>query len=140
MNNLITIKNDGGDILETNYWNLENAKKGLLYLSWNAGAARLLVPYSMLAHIDEMRTGKYVIVSRGKLQGRDALELLFEDSSDSPYAAHIVVEQTDRLIPKSDQGGGFVVSVWTQSGKQLQLPGKYRVVDFLPHMRPWVES
>lgn len=140
MNNLITISNNGPELLETNYWDLDHAKKGFLYLSWNAGAARLLVPDSMISQIDEMRTGKYVIVSRGKFQGREALELLFEDNSDSPYCVHLVTEQTDRLLPDTDQGSGFIVSVWTRSGKQLQLPGKYRVVDTLPHMQPWTEQ
>lgn len=137
---LITMANKGQQITHTNYWNLEHAEKGLFYLSWNAGAARLLVPESQKPLIKEMKTGKFVIVSRGKFQGRDALELLFEDNSDSPFSILIVTEQTDRLIPDYEQGGGFVVTVWTKSGQKLRLPGKYRVVETLPDLSAWVEQ
>lgn len=137
---LIEILSKGQQITHTNYWELENAKRGLFYLSWNAGAARLLVPETQKQSIKEMKTGKFVIVSRGKFQGRDALELLFEDNSDSPFSIHIETKQTDRLIPDFEQGGGFVVTVWTKSGQKLRLPGKYRVVETLPHLQPWVEQ
>jgi len=48
--------------------------------------------------------------------------------------------QSDRLIPDTDQGGGFVVAVWTEQGKQLERPGKYRHVDALPCLDAWVEN
>lgn len=41
---MITISNDGQKIVSTNYWDTEHAKRGFLYLSWNAGAGRLLLP------------------------------------------------------------------------------------------------
>jgi hypothetical protein len=137
MSFMIKIENKGQQVVSTNYWGSEHAKRGYFYLSWNAGAARLLVPDSMKAQIREMKSAEYVVVSRGKFEGRDALELMFEDGSDSPYVVHMVTEQTDRLIPESDQGGGFVVAVWTRSGMKLRLPGKYREVDVLPCLAAW---
>jgi len=137
---LITIANDNQNIIETNYFELEHAKKGFVYLSWNAGAGRLLVPDSQELNINEMKTGKLVIVSSGKWRGRDALELLFEDYTDAPYSINIVADQTDRLLPEIDQGGGFVVSIWTKKGKQFELPAKYRIVDSLPCLKEWVEQ
>lgn len=138
----LTIKNDGQAIESTNYWDLEQAQRGYVFLSWNAGAGRLLVPDSQAAIIREMKTGKYVIVSRGPWKdqgGRDAIELLFEDGSDSPFALHLVAEQCDRMIPATDQGGGLVVSVWTRAGEQMRLPGKYRRVEEIPCLAPWTE-
>src|ERR1700744_5802447 len=41
---MITIANDGQNLITTNYWDSEYAKMGLIYLTWNAGAARLLLP------------------------------------------------------------------------------------------------
>lgn len=137
---LLLIENQGQQIANTNYWQLEHAQKGLFYLSWNAGAARLLVPESQLDSIEEMTTCEYVIISRGKFEGRDALELLFEDNTDTPFSIHIVTEQTDRLIPEYQQGGGFVVTIWTQAGQKLKFDGKYRVVDTLPDFSPWVSQ
>lgn len=139
MNNLITMINDGQRIIKTNYWQTEHAKQGFVYLSWNAGAGRLLIPENQTQIISEIKTGKYVIVSCGKWDGRDAIELLFEDGTDTPYSINIVSGQTDRLLPETDQGGGFVISVWTENGKQLELPGKYREVESIPYLKAWSE-
>lgn len=137
---MLKISNKGQAIIETDYWDSDHAKAGFCFLSWNAGAARLLVPDSMKNHVQEMRDAKYVIISRGPWPehgGREALELLFEDDSDTPYCMHLVSEQADRMIPEGDQGGGFVVTVWTSGGEKLRLPGKYRVVDKIPCLDPW---
>lgn len=47
--------------------------------------------------------------------------------------------QCDRLLPENNQGGGFVVTVWTRGGNQLRYLGKYRVVENLPDVSPWSE-
>jgi hypothetical protein len=132
----LTIENDGQDIRETNYWQSEHARRGYVYLSWNDGAARLLVPQALEVELAEMRAAISVIVSRGHMNGRDALELLFEDGSDNPYCIHLGSEQTDRLLPASEQGRSFDFTVWTANGKQLQLPARYRVAS-LPYLKPW---
>jgi len=41
---MITIANDGPDIASTNYWATDHARAGIVYLSGNAGAWRLLMP------------------------------------------------------------------------------------------------
>lgn len=141
---MLRFDNDEQRLVATNYWESEQAQSGYCFLSWNAGAARLLVPDSLRASINEMRTASYVIVSRGPWQvhgGREALELLFEDGTDSPYCLTLVTEQTDRLLPEDNQGGGFVVTVWTKSGGEvLRLPGKYRTVSEIPCLMKWVEQ
>ncbi|MGQ3672046.1 hypothetical protein ACT6QG_06585 [Xanthobacter sp. TB0136] len=140
---MLRIDNQGQKIVETNFWDSEMARRGYFYLSWNAGAARLLVPDAQAGSVREMKSAKYVIVSRGRWEeaGRDdALELLFEDKSDNPYCLHLSKEQTDRLIPEEDQGGGFWVVVWTRRGQQLRLPGKYRKVETVPCLQPWSEN
>lgn len=140
MDNFFTFSNRGQAILETNYWDSERAQKGLAFLSWNAGAARLLVPDSLKPAIKEMKTAKYVIISREKWtdqNNRDGLEILFEDNSPSPYCLHITAEQSDRTLLALDQGGGFVVTVWTKGGEKLRLPGKYREVESIPYLKFW---
>jgi len=135
-NTYIEIGNNGQEITDTNYWYTPHAQKGHFYLSWNAGAARLLVPRSQLSTIDEMKTGKLVIISRGEYENRDALELLFEDYTDTPYFITLVTDQTDRLLPASDAGSEFVFSVWTENGKQFTLKAMYRTVGKLPFLNP----
>lgn len=140
MTEFIHVENNGPDIIDTNYYDTPNAAAGYFYLSINAGAFRLLVPDSQVVLIDEFRTGKEVIVSRGPWpdQGRsDALELLFEDNSSSPYALHLVVEQCDRLPAYKDVGKKWVFSVWTRTGKVLGLPAYFRNVKQIPWLKPY---
>ncbi|MGT6336617.1 hypothetical protein ACRW6M_25480, partial [Escherichia coli] len=56
------------------------------------------------------------------------------------FVIHMLSEQCDRLLPENNQGGGFVVTVWTRGGNQLRYPGKYRVVENLPDVSPWSEQ
>lgn len=68
--------------------------------------------------------------------GRDALELLWEDKSDEPFVLHLVAEQTDRLIPDTQQGGGFVVTAWTRAGQKGRWPRRYRTSVATPILSP----
>lgn len=136
----VIVLNQGQAITSTNYWDTAAAKAGYLYLSWNAGAGRLLVPDSQKALLREMNGAKEVIISRGPWTdqgGRDALELLWEDGSDAPFVVHLVTEQTDRLIPEYQQGGGFVIAAWTRWGMKGSWPGRYRTVAQVPCLKPW---
>lgn len=138
---MIVINNAGQAIASTNYWQTEHAMAGLFYLSWNAGAGRLLVPDLMRGELREMRSARLVIVSSGPWTdqgGRPAMELLWEDGSDNPYCLHLVREQTDRTIPEADQGK-MVIAAWTRHGKAAEWPAKYRKVSALPCLDPWTD-
>ncbi len=138
---MLFITNNGQAITSTNYWESEMSKNGYCFLSWNAGAGRVLVPDELKSAITEMRLAKYVIVSRGpwhEAGNRDAIELLFEDESENPFCLHLVAEQTDRTLPEEQQGSGFVITVWTRDrGEELRPPGRYRTVDAIPCLKPW---
>lgn len=132
---MIIIQNDGQRVLNTNYWISEHAEAGLFFLTWNACAGRLLVPDVQERALREMRGASMVIVSSGPWSehgGRPALELLFEDGSDAPFCLHLVAEQTDRMLPDTNQGGGFVITAWTRRGEKGRWPGKFRRVAAIP--------
>lgn len=137
---MLEIHNQGQAIASTNYWDSERAQAGYCYLSWNAGAGRVLIPDGAKSMLRDLKGAREVIVSRGpwtEQGGREALELMWEDDSDNPFALHIVAEQCDRLLPETDQGGGFVITVWTRGGMKGRWPGRYRTVDAIPCMDPW---
>ena len=137
MNN-IQIQNNGPEIASTNYWESEYARRGIIYLSFNAGAARLLLPPPFYPSLTEMDTGRLVILSLGQLDtGQTGYELLFGDYSDSPYSILVGTQQTDRLLSKSDSGRDLIVSVWCDGNKKLELPAKFRVVESVPCLKPW---
>src|SRR5690606_1522619 len=136
--NLIQIQNDGPLIVATDYWNTPHARRGLFYVSINAGAVRLLVPPPQEGTLADMQTGQYVIVTRGLWNGRDAMEFLFEDGSDSPYVIYVQVEQVDRLPTKEDEGRSDLrCLVYTRAGLALALPARYRRSVHLPYLKPW---
>lgn len=120
---MITIENDGRLIRSTNYWDSEHARLGYFFLSWNAGAARLLVPDSQTSQIKEMRTGDVVIISREPLEGRPATLIIFDDHTQEPYSVHVLDEQSDRV--PSREPGGFLFFAWTREGEQLCLPARF---------------
>lgn len=132
---MLQITSDGGDILYTNYFDSLQARAGLIFVSWNAYTARVLVPDAHLWMISELHSVAECIISRGKMDGNDALELMFEDSTDSPFAIFMGMHQTDRII--RNDCTPFTVAVWTRVGKVAQWPGYYRVVTELPFLEPW---
>lgn len=139
---MITVENAGQRIVRTNYWTSEQAIAGYFYLTWNAGAGRILIPDAQKSALREMRSAEMVIVSSGpwiEHSGRMALELLFEDSSDIPFCLHMVAEQTDRMLPDTDQGGGFVITAWTRGGEKGRWPGRFRKVESIPCLDSWTE-
>ena len=87
-----------------------------------------------------MKSAEYVVINRGRFEGKDALELLFEDHSDNPLSIVMQAEMTDRMLPDDYQGGGFDVTVWTKDGQQAAFKGKYRVVARLPFPFAWQET
>ncbi|SCC90986.1 conserved hypothetical protein [Thiomonas sp. X19] len=140
MNEWLGIVNQGQSIASTNYWGSEMERAGYVYLSWNAGAARLLLPDSMKQDIREMEAAGLVIISRGpwvERGGQDALELLFEDETDTPYCMNILAKQTDRNLSARDKGGEFPVTVWTRDGEMLRRQGRHRSVRAIPCLAPW---
>lgn len=110
-------------------------------MSVNAGAFRILLPPALHSALADMRTAKTVVVSRGPWpeQGlAEAIELLFDDGSDSPYALHLSPQQIDRVPPDSESGRDVRVTVWTKGPTlALDLPGRYRRSARLPDLTPW---
>lgn len=132
---MLQITNDGGDIKYTNYFDSLQARARLIFVSWHAFTARVLVPDAQLWMISELHSISECIISRGKMDGNDMLELLFEDGTDSPFAIFMRMHQADRII--TNDGKPFIVALWTREGKVAQWPGYYRVVEELPFLEPW---
>lgn len=136
---MIEILNNGQDIASTNYWATPHAAAGYAFASWNAGALRLLLPPALLRDLPDMQAAPVAIVTRGRLQGRDAVEIMFDDNSEAPYALHVLAEQSDRLVPADQHGMPIIVTAWAASGMLHTWRGKYRVSKELPDLSPWVE-
>ncbi len=147
---MISITNDGAAITATTYWQTEHAARGVLYVSINAGAIRVLVPpVAEDAILPELRTARQVAVSRGPWPDQrrdDALEILWDDGSDTPFAVHLAIEQADRLPATADEGRrDLTCSVWTAGPDGAAVargawPCTYRRSPGLPDLRPATED
>jgi hypothetical protein len=135
MNECYFVANRGQAITSTNYWDSEAARAGLYYLSWNAGAARLLVPDGEEHQIQEMSTATFVSISQGPLGGdrkKEVLELLFDDKSEYPFLLFLGMSQTDRRIhAQPGRAESTVLSVWTRGGEQMRRPASHRLVRYI---------
>lgn len=143
--NLIRIENNGKEIVSTNYFQSEHARRGYFYLSINASTFRLLVPPAQESVIAEFATAKEIIISRGNFQGYDALEILFDDETDNPFSIHIVSSQIDRMPLSDDAGWSYMFSAWTNAEREsvkkvFEKDCFYRVVPNLPYLKPLKEQ
>lgn len=135
---MLTVQNNGQELVATNYWESEQAASGSMILSWNAGAARLLVPSKHENTLPEMLAAKYAIITFGKWReqfDRDAFEILFEDHSNEPYAVFLSAEQSDRRLPKSEAGVQVPFTIWTSAGCRGRMNAHYRL-GRIPCLKP----
>lgn len=123
--NIITVENNGAELVKTNYWKSEYNSGGFYYVSVNAGCFRLLVPESREADIAEMKTGKFAEISRRSLERIDSekpmFRIMFDDETVTPYCLDLSQEQFDRIPAQSDHGNEFHLAVYGKSGKILEL-------------------
>lgn len=134
-NELITFGNDGGEIVHTNYFDTERGRRGMYYLSMNAGAARLLIPDNSTHVVREMQTAKFCVLTGGMYGTQASVEIMFEDMSSSPFALFIATEMCE-LMPRSRKEP-FILSAWTRAGKVGQWTAFERVGKRLPDLQPW---
>ena len=136
----IFFENDGPDIINTNYWQSDSPRRGDVHLSINAGAFRMLVPFTLGWAIRERSKGSDVIISRGPwlmYNKSDAIEVLFNDDSDKPFTIMVLSNQLNPLPLDSSCDQRWMFSAWTKDGKKLELPCRYRIVDKLPCSKPF---
>lgn len=139
---MIRVENDGQEIVSTNYWRSDLAARGLVFLSINAGAARLLLPGRLSIEImRETAEADEAILTRGLLRGRECYELLWDDGTATPYVLTIDAEQSDRLLAVHDSGRElplFLYGPHDGLGKLCLRRGQCRFrCAPLPCLAPW---
>lgn len=134
---MLTIENNGKEIVSTNYWQSEHAALGYIFCSINAGALRLLVPPKMEAQVIKEAAGcSEVLVSIGPwldAGGQTGAQFLFEDQSPNPFFLYVLDQLMDRLPSKEDAGKEFECIFYTQDGGAvLRKPLRLKFVDSIP--------
>lgn len=138
----IFIENSAGDILSSNYWDLEESARGFIFCSPNAGTIRVLVPEKQDVS-DWITRCKYVIYSRGPMDlrtGQRLTELLFEDHSDSPFSLQLGSSSWMTLPADPGPDKFWRISIWTRrDARPTQVwQGKcyWRSVPRIPWLKP----
>ena len=142
-NRFITIANDGALIKSTNYWTSNYAMAGKCWFSVNAGCIRLLLSGRETPPLDDevLDGARYVIVTRGKSEGKDAYEVLFEDMSSCPFVIFTLANQWDRLLPHSDSGRTDIAFHVYKDGRLVRkTTARFRIVSSLPCLRRGSEA
>lgn len=141
---MIVIHNDGQLITDTNYWMTEQAQGGKVYCSLNAGAVRLLLPRMRFPEVADMEMAKECVISLGpwpEHYGRDAVEILFDDLSQNPYALFLVAESFDFLPAEPPPGREWILSVWVEyDGRPYNAFERvchWRRVPCIPWLKAW---
>lgn len=132
---IMVITNNGAEIAETNYFSTEHAREGILFFSVNGGCIRLLIPDNQLDIVPDIMTGQEIIITKGRLNGKDGIEIMFEDFTDNPFAVTVSVDQWD-MIPEVDDRWKF--AAYTRYGIVFQCDRcMVRVSDSLPCLKAW---
>lgn len=116
---MLVVQSKGKELIYTNYWESEMAHAGYFFVTANAGCLRVLVPQMHEESIEEMRTGKRVLIEPSIYEPRVALDFVFDDGTETPFTVSISKEMMDRKL----QPGRCTVVVLSQNGKQLELGG-----------------
>lgn len=144
MKDHITITNHGQLITNTNYWELAVEEAGKIFVSCNAGAIRVLVPRVHRRIIEDMRAAKCCVLSRGPwpdMQLKEAIEILWDDLTDDPFALHLSPESFDLLPAPPPLGQEWICSTWDikrgRPHKAVERVCYWRRVPQLPWLKKW---
>jgi len=133
------IQNDGQRIVTSDYWQSQHSRDGYVYLSPNAGAWRLLVPENW-QHLKEIKGAKGVALTRGRYQGLNCIEILFDDESDSPFALWIGLNMVERIPTTTD----LTLRQFYVYGPNAEILASFncvfRVAKSLPYLNPWKDA
>jgi hypothetical protein len=142
---IVVIVNDGPELSSTTYWDSAEAANGFVFLSYNDGALRLLVPPLLEHYLPGMtKHVREVVLTRGRFEGvEDGVEVMFEDDSNAPFALHLDPKFIDRRWTAHDERNGtYRFAVYTRDhGKVVEFARCWlRRARQLPCLQPWTKG
>ena len=138
---IVSIQNDGPEIVSTNYWKVHARDGGPFHYSINHRCFRVLVNRQQADEIRrELKGIDHVVVSRGSFYGIPSLEFLFEDGTDRPYSMTTTMNATLDFSPSPKESGRMDLRCIVY-GPGLEVladfTARFRVVGTLPCLKPW---
>ncbi|WP_210165053.1 hypothetical protein [Methylosinus sp. PW1] len=140
---MFVFSNMGQKLVDTSYWASEHALMGFVYISVNAGAARLLLPRVQESHLPDIGSANEVVISfasRFDPRKDPSIEIMFDDGSANPFCLFISRDQCDCWASLS-AAKSIPFSVVTQgNGEVFACEAKVRKVRRIPCLLPWNAS
>jgi hypothetical protein len=143
----IVTTNEGPLIVDSTYWGSDYDRADKLFASVNAGTIRILFPQALHQLAKECQGAEYVILSRGPRRDKDladAVEIMWEDHSDAPFALHLSPTSFDQLPAEPPAGQQWRLAVWELVEGQPHLACEHachwRRVPHLPWLKPLGEK
>lgn len=121
MKTLIEFENEGDLLQRTNYFDLPQAQKGEFFLTWNAGAARMLVPDVQKHLLHEMRSAHHVEM----IQYKDRINIMFDDGGPSPFC--IVIDNAQVDFVQTEPGSDIPFSVYIRLGEKYRFNSDLKI-------------
>ena len=146
---MIQLSNHGPLLTATNYWESDLARAGKVFVSINAGAIRVLLPPRLYGALTDMRAAPECVLSRGPWPAAvapdnlfgEAVEIMWDDGSDAPYALHLAPASFDLLPAEPEPGREWVLAVYVAKDgrphKSLERKCHWRRVERIPCLAPW---
>ena len=128
-----------GFMTDTTYWDTDFCEEGYFYLAFNMDTYSLLIPNNKDDWLGEIIEAQSVVITRGSYNGmNDYFEIMFEDSTETPYMIIISDGQFSRVSPlKEGWNGHFYIYVGSLSNCKIDFDKVYyRVTDTLPFCNP----
>jgi hypothetical protein len=141
---MIETQNRGQEVVSSTYWQSEYANDGKDFVSCNAGALRVLLPPARTHAVTDMRGAREVVLSRGPMPdagGREMVELMWDDGSDTPFCLHLAPQLFDELPAEPPPDSEWVCIVYTERNgaphQEIMQVCHWRRVAALPCLKPW---
>ena len=128
------IEIDSSNIDKSNFWDSCTEAEEAFFLNIEDKNVNLLMFSSNTQVIKEIEAATAVIVTQGKLEGKDTYEVLFEDNSDTPFVVMIDLETQSNKEKKAQIKDAITLTVWDNKREYTKMPMRFRKRDELPSL------
>lgn len=110
------VKNDGDNIIETNYWEGHFYSNQFLFLTKGDSQWRLLVPDNCYHMLDDIWVGKMAVIEKSRSEP-GCIDILFPDDSETPFKISLDMGLVDKKITPGD----FAMSIFSSKGLEITM-------------------
>lgn len=129
---LAIVKNEGLQIVSTNYWTTPRAARGYLYLSVRSRTVRVLLPETVAGDfLRETANADRAAVTLAGADSKNPVHLLWEDGTNTPFVMSLDVRQCDFVLPRSVAGRWDTLAIYVPGSAGVESVRCVRTISLL---------